>query len=309
MSYQEESKKITLLLGKVSWEENLGSYYIDMRPAEIHYTNNIYNGKLDENGVPMVAGIGGKLEYSPVNIAQYGFITHTKWENNRNEEELKTLLACIEKLEELKSSKDDYSVWWYHSNVPKYNLTDPWASAMAQGEIISLYLRVYQITNDNSLLKTALEAYNFLKIDVSNGGTRFIDDNGDPWLEEYPSAPHSFVLNGFVYTILGIIDLYRVTGDKEIEIEMNKYINTLKKNISKFDCGYWSYYDLLKKELVRYYYQKNVHAPQMEVMYLLTNETIFHDLSKKWSRSVNKLNFIFVQIMYRVLPRYKKYFK
>gem|GEM_PF-4173628 len=43
----EESRKIKLPLGKVSWEKELGSYYIDMRPVIIHYTNNIYNGKFD----------------------------------------------------------------------------------------------------------------------------------------------------------------------------------------------------------------------------------------------------------------------
>ena len=36
-----ESRHITLGLGNVSLSVTLGSYYIDMCPAFVHYTNNI----------------------------------------------------------------------------------------------------------------------------------------------------------------------------------------------------------------------------------------------------------------------------
>ena len=49
----EESKTIILPIGNVSMESNLGIYYIDMRPAEVHYTSNIWGGTFDEDGVPM----------------------------------------------------------------------------------------------------------------------------------------------------------------------------------------------------------------------------------------------------------------
>lgn len=48
--HSEESKEIRLKLGKVSLDKELGTYYIDMRPAEIHYTQNIYNDEFDEKG-------------------------------------------------------------------------------------------------------------------------------------------------------------------------------------------------------------------------------------------------------------------
>jgi hypothetical protein len=35
---------ITLSLGNVSLDKELGIYYIDMRPSIIHYTESIYNG-------------------------------------------------------------------------------------------------------------------------------------------------------------------------------------------------------------------------------------------------------------------------
>jgi hypothetical protein len=86
-------------------------------------------------------------------------------------------------------------------------------------------------------------------------------------------------------------------------MNIDRCLKTLKDNLDKFDAGYWTYYDLLKKELVRYYYQKNVHVPQLEVLYILTNDSIFNRYAEKWKKQITPLNYILVKIMYRILPR------
>ncbi|MFW5700791.1 MAG: D-glucuronyl C5-epimerase family protein [Cyclobacteriaceae bacterium] len=305
----EESKRIVLPLGDVSLSKKLGVYYIDMRPAEIHYTHNIWQGGFDEKGVPMCGDGKGNLVYFPINIAQYGFILHAQYLENQRSQLMDRLLNCIAKLEELKTSRDGYTVWYHHNYESKYKIQPPWASAMAQGEVISFYLRLYQVTNNESLLQTSQEAYEFLSIDYSQGGVRRYDENGNLWLEEYPSEPPSYVLNGFIYTIFGLYDLYRVTGRSDVKADIDECIITLKLNLHRFDSGYWSDYDLQKKELVRYYYQKNVHVPQLAVLYGLTNERVFKTYKEKWQKTIHPLNFLLVQVMYRVRPRWQKLFK
>ena len=54
---------------------------------------------------------------------------------------------------------------------------------MAQGEIISFYLRMYYYSKKNDLLETAIKAYEFMKIEVNDGGIRSYDENGYLWLE------------------------------------------------------------------------------------------------------------------------------
>lgn len=301
---REESKEITLKLGNVRWSQVLGSYYIDMRPARVHYEKNIYDGGIDENGVPFIK-MNNEKQYSPVNIAQYGFILHADFLETNDEALFNALKNCVTKLEELATIDDQYCIWWHNYDEGKYNIKGPWASAMSQGEGMSLFLRFYQLTNEDKYLILAKKAFKFLTHDISEKSVRVIDQNGDLWLEEYPSKPSSFVLNGFIYAVFGVIDLYRVTHDQAVKNHLDDYLSTLEKNIHRFDCGYWSYYDLLKKELVRYYYQKNVHAPQLEVLYLLTQKTVFRKYARKWRASVNPINFIFVQIMYRILPRWR----
>lgn len=302
----EELKNIKLPLGDVSLNKNLGSYYIDMRPAKTHYTSNIYGGSFDKDGVPMCGISDGTQVYLPINIAQYGFMLHSEWVETKDSKIWTQIESCIRVLENLKTENNNQAVWLHSHYEEKYKISPPWASAMAQGEIISFYLRVYQINNAKNLLDTSIRAYNFLKEDVNNGGVRKIDVNGDLWFEEYPSDPPSYVLNGFIYALFGLYDLFRVTQISEIKEDIDKCINTLIKNLHKFDAGYWSYYDLQKSELVRYYYQKNVHIPQLEILYKLTKEPIFNEYKNKWAKTLNPINYLFVKLMYRIRPRWLK---
>jgi len=300
-----ESRHITLGLGNVSLSETLGSYYIDMRPALVHYTNNIYGGGFDADGVPMCGAPEG-LHYMPVNVLQYGFMLHADWLESRDQATLRTLENCLRVLEELKSERDGARVWWHHTHEPKYHIRPPWASAMAQGEAISFYLRMYQALGRSSLLDSAWGAYRFLAVPWSEGGVRRHDEEGNLWFEEFPSERPSFVLNGFIYTLFGLYDLYRVTGDAAVKGDVDACLRTLLVNLHRFDAGYWSTYDMQRKELVRYYYQKNVHVPQMAVLHRLTGEAIFDEYRDKWERQITPLNYLFVQLMYRVKPRLER---
>jgi len=284
----------------------LGKYYIDMTPAIVHYTEQIF-GDFDANGVPM-RGRGEFATYSPISIAQYGLILHDIWTEHKHLFDYKNVMTeCLQWFEKNKHAFQSMYVWRNPRKGDHYPLEPNWTSAMAQGEIISFYLRMYQILKDESLLETAQKAYKYMKIEVKDGGVCRYDEHGDLWLEEYPTNDRpSYVLNGFIYAVFGLFDLYRVTGDTEVKKDIDACILTLKKNIHTYDAGYWSYYDHYYKELVMYYYQKNVHVPQLEALFGLSKEPIFLKYAVKWKKQLTWYNYAFVQIMYRLLPRYRK---
>lgn len=276
-----------------------------MRPAMIHYFNGTYGGDFDEQGVPRIND-GGELIYSPVNICQYGFMLHADYLEKPSGEGLKKMQACINKLIEIQMETNEHIAWYEDFPSEKYNIKAPWVSAMTQGECISFYLRMYQINKNEELLNYSIKAYNFLELDYKEGGVKRIDENGFLWYEEFPSNPASYVLNGFIYTIFGLYDLYRVTADAKIKNDIDTCIKTLKFNLPEFDAGYWSYYDLLKKELVRYFYQKNVHVPQLKVLAVLAGDPIFENYATKWEKQLTPWNYMLVKVMYRILPRWRK---
>lgn len=77
--------------------------------------------------------------------------------------------------------------------------------------------------------KAAILAAKLLEINVKDGGV-LLEGNGLYWLEEYPTTPSSYTLNGFIYSLFGIYDLYQVTNDE-------KYWNFFEKFMKLQDYG------------------------------------------------------------------------
>lgn len=296
---------INLGCGHISLEKELGGYYQDFREAIYHFDNNSL-GRFDANGIPYLVEKDRDV-YSIVYVVQYALIQHEfLLQEGQSKERLDTIKNCISWLDEQSEPFKDAIVWRSPKNI-QYNLPDGWISSMYVGQAISLYLRAYQLFGDEKYLDTAEKAFNFFQYDYSEGGVKRIDENGYLWLEEYPTDPASYVLNGFAYTFFGILDLYRVTGSEEAKKMYDSCIETLENNMHKYHRWYWSVYDQKKEQLVSFYYQKNVHIPLLDILHKLTEKPIFEHYHKKWERQLtSSFNRFIVQIMYRVQPRLKR---
>lgn len=156
---------------------------------------------------------------------------------------------------------------WPISVVRKFDtksnvyLNPGWHSAMAQGHALSLLCRLYNHTNDEKYLKSAIEALNLFDKNVNNddGIRAYFLNSSLVWYEEYPTKPSSlFVLNGFLYSLFGLNDFVHAccstsnmnTNDN---ITLNEIrarsmflngINSLKHMINLYDTGTRTFYDL-----------------------------------------------------------------
>lgn len=296
---------IYLGVGNISHSEILGNYYQDFTQALLHYNGKSY-ACVDKNGIPYKNQKNQKV-YSSILAIQYALICHDLYHTEVNAEENRAnILRIMNWLDENSEVFKDAIIWRSIAN-DQYDLPEGWFSGMYQGQAISLYLRAYQLFEDEKYLDTALKVFNSFKYDYSEGGFKRVDKHNCIWFEEYPTPEPSYVLNGFIFAIWGIYDLYRVTKNQEAKELWDSCVNTLEVNLHKYDVWYWSVYDQLKEQLVSYYYQKNVHIPIMQVMYGLTEKEIFNKYAIKWEKNLNNPFHRFItQIMYRVQPRLKK---
>lgn len=289
-------------VGHISHESTLGPYYQDISKA----LPNVTNGKfavLDSFGIPCFHLNGNKV-YCPITVIQYGLMCNDlilKYkDNNVRYNHLKNIVAYLENTKEYFND----SILWKNKAYEAYNLKDGWISCIIQGQALSLYLRLYQLFDDSFYFDRAIQIYNSFNIPFEDGGFRRYDIDGNLWYEEYPSEPPSYVLNGFVYAILGIYDFYRVTHDQEVLENWNQSLQTLQLNLHKYDVWYWSLYDQLKKELVSFYYMKNIHIPLMEIMFQLTGINIFSHYAEKWKKNYNNIfHRNLAVVMYRIKHR------
>jgi len=297
---------IVLGIGNLSKEPKLGAYYQDISPSIVHISTGVFASK-DEEGIPYCIE-NNKKKYYVVLTIQYSLMCYDLIQKGVNiDENTEIIKKCLNWLDKEKEYFKGSYIWRSEYNI-QYRVEKGWISGMYQGQAISLYLRAFQLFNDNAYLDTAEKVLNSFSIDYKDGGFKRIDESGCIWFEEYPTEKPSYVLNGFIYAILGIFDFYRVTGSQDSLNLWNLSVKTLEINIHKYDVWYWSVYDQLKKQLVSYYYQKNVHIPLMQIMYGLTSIELFDYYAKKWQRNLeNPFHRFVTQIMYRIKPRIRKF--
>lgn len=299
---------LTLPVGNVSSVVALGKYYQDFSQALHHFSQN-YFGCFDANGLPMY-GFEEKAIYNQIYIIQYGLILHDQILDGKDVERNRLMLdKCITWIENNKEEFLGSVVWRNYFDNDRYALKSGWISGMYQGQIISLILRYAQLTQqEKKYIPLAESCFLSFFIPFEKGGFMRRDSEGNLWFEEYPSPTPSFVLNGFVYALLGLYDLFRVTQNTKVLSLFEEGLTTVEKSIHKYDSGYWSIYDQLKRELATQYYHKNIHIPLVEILYLITKKDCYLYYKKRWEKQWNSsLNRVFTEIMYRIKPRLAKF--
>lgn len=302
----ENNDSFELGIGHISMEKNLGQFYQNFKPAATHFVGNSI-GAIDENKIPYIISPNGPI-YSAMCTIQYALIQHDLiLEGNDSNKRKESLLTCLNWLDSKASNFKSDAIVWENDTNAHYSLEKGWVSGMVQGQAVSIYLRAYQMFGDEKYLDTATKAFNSLEYDYADGGTKRIDSQGCIWFEEYQTKEPSFVLNGFVYTVLGILDFYRATNDEKAKKLYDDCVHTLETNLHKYDKWYWSVYDQEKKELVSHYYQKNVHIPLMGIMAELTQKDIFKKYLYKWEKQLaSPFCNLYTKLMYRVQPRLQR---
>lgn len=279
--------------GKVSCDAQLGTYYLDFSPTAEFIEQGGY-GAFDSDSVPLVdydrlfpsAGTtkGRQIfgqHYTPVTIAQYGLGNLNRYQRTQNEQFLNFFLKQAEwLLTNLRSHDGVPTIWVHDFQFPSLNLTPPWASAMAQGEGISVLLRAYQITQNHSFLDAAWRAFDAFNVSIVEGGV-CVREKDELWLEEYPTSPPCHVLNGFIYALLGVFDLYRVTMDANVHAVWVNGLRTLVRNLHRYDLGFWSCYDLWRHPIASPGYH-SLHVLQLTVLAEITGERVFSKYAQRW---------------------------
>jgi len=162
--------------------------------------------QFDANGIPMVLEYGG-YRYNPDTVAQYGLRWWGCYKASGSPQSLAKVLKMANWLvgiQDPASGKFPYT--WNFNGGALGVLNAPWASAITQGQSISLLLRAYHATGDGVYLTAAENATKPLTKSVADGG--LVDTfQGHPVYEEYPTTPPTFVLNGFMFTLIGLYDL------------------------------------------------------------------------------------------------------
>ena len=261
--------------------DELGEYYMPFKGKAD------YPGEYDDNGIPLL-NYRGKigLQYNPVAIAQYGLGNHSLFQRTGDADRRRKFTAAADWLvRNLEQGPDGLGVWNHHFDFEYRDLLKaPWRSALAQGQGISLLVRAYAETENPVYLSTAELAYESFLKGIDEGGVTYVDGGGHTWFEEYTVSPPTHILNGFIWAAWGVLDYFLGTGERKAKELFSVAVDTLSRNLPRYDAGFWSIYEQsgTRLPMLASPFYHHLHIVQLQIMHLLTGEETFREFALRW---------------------------
>lgn len=180
--------------------------------------------------------------------------------------------------------------------APGMAILEPgWYSSMGQGHAISVLARAYYHSGDAKYLQAAIRGLRPFRLSSAKGGVAAMFLGKYIWYEEYPTIPSSFILNGFIYSLIGLYDLKMIATAKDAEEAsrlFNQGMTSLKNMLMLYDTGSGTIYDLrhftLKTapNLARWDYH-STHINQLLLLNSIDNDPIFITTAERWIGYMN----------------------
>jgi heparosan-N-sulfate-glucuronate 5-epimerase len=219
-------------------------------PGSLHYyvsSNHLWLDNLDTDG----HGVAMKFyrvhgyQYNPLFVAWWGLVNLRRHLDRPDNRHLQAFFTQIQWLKSQAVLRPDGAIVWpcYFAWQEGWCLLrSPWISAMYQGVVISALIRAYRMTGDRELLALCESGARVFEKTVEDGGVRTVEA-GKVLYEEYPGYPLARVLDGFLFSLLGLYDLYTETRHLHWLDLFNEGIAGLVANIELWDYrNKWSWY-------------------------------------------------------------------
>lgn len=251
----------------------------------------------DAQSVPLHS-YKGKLNYHPVHLAQRALSLLDVYNTTRADKSLDTAQKIAKKLFHLSMEFKSADFFPYTFDFPLHGYKEetmfsPWYSAMAQGQILSLFVRLYEITHDNFYLEVSGKIFNSFNLSHYNVDgmpwVTCVDENGYLWLEEYPRLQPAYTLNGMIFALFGVYDYYRITKNPMAENTLRGAILTIKENIDKFRVENAISHYCLRHPMVRSLKYHKIHIWQLKELYKITGDSVFLESAKSFAADTRSI--------------------
>ncbi|MFI6228852.1 D-glucuronyl C5-epimerase family protein [Micromonospora echinospora] len=239
-------------------------------------------GLHDEHGVRMFS-FGGQIWDHPVAQAQWGLKNITSYLNHGDQLYLDRAIANAQR--NLDRKVESRGAWWYPYDFDLTRcagrpvLLAPWYSGMAQGQLLSLFVRLHEITQDQKWREAADKTYATLTMGPDPAGpwASWVDTGDRVWLEEYPESPGTVgerVFNGHIFAIYGVYDYWRITSDPEVAALFDGAITTIRQYLPNHlrNLRWASNYSVgCQNPHLKYHV---IHTEQMLKLYEMTHNSL-----------------------------------
>jgi len=257
-------------------------------PLAAQPTNNgpaplVDRGLHDAAGVRMFS-FAGKTWDHPVAQAQWGLSNLAAYRTTKDKRFLDRAIANAQRNVDRRVESQDAWFYPYDFDLSRCAgrplLRAPWYSGMAQGQLLSLFVGLAELTGDEKWRTAADNTFLSLTLAPSTKAPwgSWVDPNGYLWLEEYPVTAGTTgerVLNGHIFALYGVYDYWRLTKDDRAVAVFDGAASTVRRYVpTHFRVTRWaSNYSMGCASPHLKYHQ--IHTAQSLKLYEMTHSGTF----------------------------------
>ncbi len=184
--------------------------------------------------------------------------------------------------EQIKPENNNFLL--YNFPFLPYAMKPPWISALAQGKALQVLTRAHIISGRELYLEKAEDIVFSLSLSHKVGGTTYKTDKNGWWFEEYPAIQgrNPGILNGIMYTLIGLIESFNHTGSTETKKLIDLGILALESKLPDYDRKGDSFYDSSRKKTNDEYH--SIHIEQLEFLTKFSDSKILKLYRNKWKK-------------------------
>src|SRR6266850_2507974 len=239
--------------------------------------------ELDADGIPVHRSRTLRT-CNPAYVAWYGLMSLERSLRGGDPAGREVFLRQVEWLEAHALERQDQAIIWplmFDWQEGACSLKAPWISAMVQGLVISSLVRAHRITGEQRLLDLCARATRVFDTDVEDGGVRTAEGEGVMY-EEYPGFPLPRVLDGFLFGLLGLYDLWAETDDAHVFQLFATGMAGLRRALPFWDYRRkWSWYGS-HGYLCPPQYNK-LNSALLTTLARLSGDATLHDYAAAWA--------------------------
>ncbi|HLW01586.1 MAG TPA: glycosyltransferase [Ktedonobacterales bacterium] len=176
---------------------------------------------------------------------------------------------------------DDLAGWPVLTRVATLSEPVPLLSATAQGLALSVLVRAYQMTSDDTFWRLARRAVRAFERDIFDGGVCAPIGDAGVFFEEAAAYPASHRLCACLVGLYSLHEYLVVADDANIADLVRRALQTIS-TLAAFDAGYWSRADLASRWLA----SPAVHALHIALLKALADasgDAAWAALAARWA--------------------------
>jgi hypothetical protein len=237
-----------------------------------------WQGLSDAQGVPIVQTDRGNKFSFPITVFQKGLAHWDLWLLS-NREDMRERDKFLTIAEWGVRNMDANGGWRCWDKLGRGTST-PYSS-MAQGEGISVLVRAHQETGEVRYRSAAFRARDAM---VGEGASLGVAcrEAGGLILEEYPGSKMPAVLNGWIFSLMGLQDFQLAFPGERDAQSLEETLMTLANRLPDFDTGYWSQYDLGGRLASPFYHKLHIAQLQSLADTFPNQSAVFATTAKRW---------------------------